>query len=175
MKPSDPFQKTQGVPEQTPQKQAFNIKNIFKVDQTVGVSIFRLYLMRFLFFLNFVLLGLSVWPGLINHPKPWDPLHGIAISFWAALSLLSGLGIRYPLKMLPLLIMQLVYKLIWVLAVGLTLRSAGHMAPAAAELFSICSKGLVVDLIIIPWPYVLVNYFLKPGDRWTWVSHHKQI
>src|SRR5260221_618489 len=123
MKPSD-SQRTQVVLEQAPQKQsAFNIKNIFKVDQTIGVSIFRLYL-------------------------------------------LSGLGIRYPLKMLPLLIMQLVYKSIWVLAVGLTLRSAGQMAPAAAELFSICSKGLVVDLIIIPWPYVLANYFIKPGDQW---------
>src|SRR5258707_1533836 len=99
MKPSD-SQRTQVVLEQAPQKQsAFNIKNIFKVDQAIGVSIFRLYLMRFLFLLNFVLLGLSVWPGLIIHVKPWDPMYGIAISFWAALSLLSGLGIRYPLKM----------------------------------------------------------------------------
>ena len=166
MKPSD-SQRTQVVLEQAPQKQsAFNIKNIFKVDQTIGVSIFRLYLMRFLFLLNFVLLGLSVWPGLINHVKPWDPLHGIAISFWAALSLLRGLGIRYPLKMLPLLIMQLVYKSIWVLAIGLTLRSAGQLSPVAAELFSVCSKGLVVDLLVIPWSFVLVNYVKAPGDRW---------
>ena len=167
MKATDSVQRTQVTLEQAPQKrQTFSIKNIFKTDQAIGVSIFRLYLMRFLFLLNFVLLGLSVWPGLINHGKPWDPMHGIAISFWAALSLLSGLGIRYPLKMLPLLIMQFVYKSIWVLAVGLTLRSAGQLSPIASELFSVCSKGLVVDLLVIPWSFVLANYIKAPGDRW---------
>ena len=130
------------------------------------VSLFRLYLMRVLYLLNFALLGMSVWPGLISHGKPWDPMHGIAVSCWAALSVLSALGIRYPLKMLPLLIMQLSYKLIWVLAVGLPLRSAGQLDPVAAELFSVCTKGLVVDLIVIPWPYVLANYVKAPGDRW---------
>jgi hypothetical protein len=130
------------------------------------VSLFRLYLMRALYLLNFVLLGMSVWTGLISHGKPCDPMHGIAVSFWAALSALSALGIRYPLKMLPLLIMQLSYKLIWVLAVGLPLRSAGQLDPVAAELFSVCSKGLIVDLIVIPWPYVLANYVKAHGDRW---------
>ncbi len=131
-----------------------------------GVSLFRLYLMRSLYLLNFVLLGINVWPGLISHGKPWDPMHGIAVSFWAALSALSGLGIRYPLKMLPLLIMQLTYKSVWLLAVGFPLRSAGQLDPVAAELFSVCAIGLVVDLIVIPWPYVLANYVKTPGDRW---------
>jgi hypothetical protein len=130
------------------------------------VSKFRLYLMRSLYLLNFVLLGMQVWPGLINHGKPWDPMHGIAVSFWAALSALSGLGIRYPLKMLPLLLMQFFYKSVWLLAVGLPLRSAGQLDTVAAELFSVCAIGLGVDLIVIPWPYVLANYVKKPGDRW---------
>jgi hypothetical protein len=73
-------------------------------------SMFRLYLMRLLYLLNVVLLGLGVWPGIINHVGAWDPLHGVAFSFWAALSALSGLGLRYPLKMLPLLLLQLLYK-----------------------------------------------------------------
>jgi hypothetical protein len=134
------------------------------------VSKFRLYLMRSLYLLNFVLLGMQVWPGLINHGKPWDPMHGIAVSCWAALSALSVLGIRYPLKMLPLMIFQLFYKSVWVLAVGLPLRSAGPLGPVAAELFSVCAKGLVVDLIVIPWPYVLANYVKRPGDRWRSIS-----
>ena len=146
-----------------------SISKIFKTapEDPDGVSTFRLYLMRLLYLLNFVGLGLSVWPELINHGKPWDPMHGIAFSFWAALSVLSGLGIRYPLKMLPLLIMQLVYKSVWVIAVGLPLRSAGHLDPGAADLFSVCAKGLVVDLLVIPWPYVLAHYVRKSGDRWN--------
>lgn len=44
-------------------------------------SMFRLYLMRLLYLLNFVLLGLDVWPGIVNHKGAWDPLHGVAFSF----------------------------------------------------------------------------------------------
>jgi hypothetical protein len=130
------------------------------------VSLFRLYLMRALYLLNFVLLGMDVWPGLIHHGKPWDPMHGIAVSFWAALSTLSALGIRYPLRMLPLMLMQFFYKSVWLLAVGLPLRSAGPLDPVAAELFRVCAIGLAVDLIVIPWPYVLSHYVKAPGDRW---------
>lgn len=131
------------------------------------VSLVRLYLMRALYLANFLLLGMSVWPGLIDHHgKPWDPMHGIAFSFWAALSALSVLGIRYPLQMLPLMLMQLFYKSVWILAVGLPLRSAGPLDPVAADLWSVCFGGIIVDLIVIPWPYVLGNYVKKPGDRW---------
>jgi hypothetical protein len=125
-------------------------------------SIFRLYLMRLLYLLNFVLLGLQVWPVIINHVGAWDPVRGVAFSFWAALSALAGLGLRYPLKMLPLLLLQLLYKSIWVIAVALPLWSAFR----SIELTKVMAVGAVVDLIVIPWPYVLANYVKKPGDRW---------
>jgi hypothetical protein len=127
-----------------------------------NVSIVRLYLMRLLYLLNFVMLGLQVWPALINHQGAWDPLKGVAFSFWAALSLLSGLGIRYPLKMLPLLLLQFVYKIIWLIAVYLPLRSAGQ----STELTTAMVGGVIADLVVIPWLYVLATYVMKRGDRW---------
>lgn len=129
-------------------------------------STFRLYLMRLLYLLNFVMLGLQVWPAIINHVGVWDPVKGVAFSFWAALSALSVLGLRYPLKMLPLLLLQLLYKSIWVIAVALPLWSAFR----SIELTKVMAYGAVVDLIVIPWPYVLANYVRKPGDRWKSVS-----
>jgi hypothetical protein len=54
--------------------------------------------MRFIYLADFVVLGLSVWPGLIKHQGLGDPLQAVAISFWAALSVLAALGIRYPLR-----------------------------------------------------------------------------
>lgn len=126
------------------------------------VSTFRRYLMRLLYVLTFVMLGLSVWPEMINHAGAWDPVKGVAFSFWAAMSVLSGLGLRYPLKMLPLLLLQLLYKSIWVIAVALPLWSAFR----SIELTRIMGMGAVVDLIVIPWPYVIANYVKKPGDRW---------
>ncbi len=112
--------------------------------------------------LNFVLLGLDVWPEIINHKGAWDPLHGIAFSFWAALSALSGLGVRYPLKMLPLLLLQLFYKAVWLLAVALPMWSAVR----SSGLTHAMVIGVVVDLVGIPWPYVLANYVKERGDRW---------
>ena len=126
------------------------------------VSTLRLYLMRFLYLGNFVGLGLSVWPAIINHEGIWDPLRGVAFCFWAALSALSGLGIRYPLKMLPVLLMQLLYKAIWLTVVWLPLRAAGQTTGLTKGMVI----GLVADLIVIPWPYVWSNYVTKRGDRW---------
>jgi hypothetical protein len=125
-------------------------------------STLRLYLLRFAYLGNFVGLGLTVWPEIINHPGAWDPVKGAAFSFWAALSALSGLGIRYPLKMLPLLFLQLLYKSIWLLAVYLPLRSAGHSTGLTKGMV----LGAVMDLIVIPWPYVLAHYVKPRGDRW---------
>lgn len=126
------------------------------------VSTFRLYLLRAAYLLNFVGLGLIVWPQIINHQGTWDPLHGVAFSFWAALSTLMGLGVRYPLKMLPLLLVQLFYKSVWLIAVALPLWSDGH----PTSLTRIFVIPVVVDLIVIPWPYVLANYVKLRGDRW---------
>ena len=125
-------------------------------------STFRLYLMRLLYLLNFVLLGLDVWPGIINHVGTWDPVRGVAFSFWAALSALSGLGLRYPIKMLPLLLLQLFYKGVWLIAVALPMWSAVRSTDLAKAMVI----GVVLDLIVIPWPYVIATFVTKPGDRW---------
>lgn len=126
------------------------------------VSMLRLYLMRLLYLLNFVLLGLDVWPALFKHEGAWDPLHGVAFSFWAALSALSALGLRYPLKMVPLLLLQLLYKLVWLTAVALPQWSAVRSTDLAKAMMI----GVVLDLVAIPWPYVLANYARMRGERW---------
>ena len=125
------------------------------------VSSLRLYLMRSAYLVNFVLVGLGAWPALVNHTGPWDPVRGAAFSLYAALSTLSALGIRYPLKMTPVLLLQLFYKVVWLIAVALptwpALRGATREMAAAA----------VMDLIVIPWPYVFEHYVKRGGDRWS--------
>jgi hypothetical protein len=124
------------------------------------VSTLRLYLMRAAYLITLVSVGLNAWPSLLNHTGPWDPIRGAAFSLYAALSTLSALGIRYPLKMAPLLILQLFYKAVWLIAVAAptwpTLRGAAMVMAAAA----------LMDLIVIPWPYVFEHYVKSRGDRW---------
>jgi hypothetical protein len=126
------------------------------------VATWRLYVMRLVFLLNFVLLGSDVWPEILRHQGVWDPVKGVAFSFWAALSLLSGLGLRYPLKMVPLLLLQLVYKMIWLLAVALPMWPALR----STDITRAMVIGVVVDVLGIPWSYILASYVKERGDRW---------
>jgi len=64
--------------------------------------------------------------------------------------------------MVPFLLLQMLYKSIWVIAVALPLWSTFR----SIELTKIMAMGAVVDLVVIPWPYVIANYMKKPGDRW---------
>ena len=126
------------------------------------VSTLRLYVLRAFYFLNFAGLSSMVWPSLLNHRGAWDPLHGVAFSFWGALGILMGLGIRYPLKMLPVIFIQLVYKTIWVLTVMLPAWSAGQ----SVRFTNVMITGIIFDLIVIPWAYVFASYVRERGDRW---------
>ena len=137
------------------------IKHIFKQDHTTGVSKFRIYLLRFFYLLITVLLGSEVWTELITHKERWQPLPAVAYSFWGAFSILAILGIVRPLKMIPLLLVQFIYKLIWVIIVAFPLWYSNQLAGSAAqEMTSTMTKGVLIDLFIIPWPYVLKNYVL---------------
>lgn len=126
------------------------------------VSTLRLYLLRALYLLNLVLLGATIWPTLIKHEGLSDPVQAVAFGFWGALAALSGLGIRYPLKMLPLLFVQLLYKSIWMIAVALPLWSTYRSIDYTQDMVF----GIAVDLICIPWVYVWQSYVKGHGDRW---------
>lgn len=129
---------------------------------TNHVSTTRLYLMRVMYLLNFIMLGIDVWSKILQPGTAWDPVKGAAYSLWAALSLLSGLGIRYPLQMVPLLLFQFLYKVIWITAIALPQWSEF----SAMEMTLTMLIGAVLDLIVIPWPFVIRAFMIEPGDRW---------
>lgn len=130
------------------------------------VSTFRLYLLRATYLLIAVGLGLVIWPGVIHHSNAWALRHGDTSSLLAGVSVLAVLGIRYPLKMLPLLLFELVWKSIWLIAIALPLWRADQIDPATWESVKACLMGVILVPIVVPWPYVWANYVKKPGDRW---------
>jgi hypothetical protein len=100
-------------------------------DPAPELSLLRLYLLRAGYLLLVVGLGLSVWPPLL-HRAPWAltlcPWNGVGNSLLVALSLLAILGLRYPLKMLPLLLFEMTWKAIWLSAVALPVWLTGHQS-----------------------------------------------
>lgn len=129
------------------------------------VSLFRLYLLRALYLLIVVGLGIVVWPGVIHHEKPWEPMEGVVACMLASFSALSVLGLRYPLQMMPLLFWELVWKTIWLIVVAVPLWSAGTMDKAHHSI-AVAVLGVVIFPFIIPWRYVFTHYVKKLGDRW---------
>jgi hypothetical protein len=87
-------------------------------------------------------------------------------SLLGAVCLLAVLGIRYPLKMLPLLFFELLWKTIWVLAFGLPLWTAHQLDPDTLETLKATLMGVVLVPLVMPWGYAFAHYVKAPGDRW---------
>ncbi len=83
---------------------------------------------------------------------------GVTVSFWASFSLLNLFGLRFPLKLLPILFLQLLYKSAWIVGVFWPARSAGMLDDSLQEFFWICVAGIVLNLLIIPWRYVYQEF-----------------
>lgn len=132
--------------------------NKFFKTQDYGVSIARLWLMRALFAITGLLFGI---PTLINIFEDWgtfEPLEGVAYAFWGALGILALIGVRYPLSMLPVLLIQFLYKTIWLLAVGYPLLKAGPLDDYSSSLMDAMRMGVVLDIIVIPWLFIFRRY-----------------
>jgi len=129
------------------------------------VSLPRLYFLRLGYLVVAVGLALTKWPLIINHDRRWPLFEGVETCMLVALSLLAFLGLRYPLQMLPILLFELAWKLIWVAVVVLPLWLANQIDPATLRVFYSCLVVLIV-LAVIPWRYVVAHYVTKPGDPW---------
>ncbi|GAA4270955.1 hypothetical protein U6A24_03560 [Aquimarina gracilis] len=125
------------------------------------VSKFKNCAMKFVYLLTFVALGYDVWSEIINPSEVWGGYDGVVYSFWAAYAALMGLGIRYPLKMLPLLLLQLFYKSVWLLGIYLPLSMQGQLDTASEGFLMPFAIAIPLDLIAIPWRYVYRNYIQK--------------
>ncbi|MGW9686639.1 hypothetical protein [Flagellimonas sp. 2504JD1-5] len=119
---------------------------------------FRLLLMRALYLLTFIGLAYEAWEYLLFPDEPIDYITGVTFSFWATYATLMGLGIRYPIKMLPLIFLQLAYKATWALIVYPPMKAAGNITPNAESFYWICITAVIIDIVVIPWGYVFNNY-----------------
>ena len=131
------------------------------------VSILRLYLLRAMYLLIAVGLGIMIWPGIVSPPGNLSHMGSVVRSVLGAVSLLALLGLRYPLKMLPLLFFELMWKSIWVLAFGLPLWLNNRLDAGTSETLFNCLLGILLVPIAIPWGYTFQQYFRAAGDRWS--------
>jgi hypothetical protein len=129
-----------------------------------AVSLWRLYVLRACYAILAVGQG-SIQLPLFLHHAHWTLNSGVAHSFLLALALLSIAGIRYPLGMLPLLVYELLWKMIWLCGIALPLWVANQVdADTRASFFEIAPIMILIPLL--PWGYIFSNCLAKPADRW---------
>jgi len=129
------------------------------------VSLFRLYTLRVSYLILSVGLGVYIWPTVIHHTSQVAVVHGIQLGLLAGIGATAVLGFRYPVQMLPLLLFELIWKAVYLIAFASPLWFAHQVDAAAAEDIRACLMA-VIFVPLIPWRYVFAHYVLRPGDRW---------
>ena len=126
------------------------------------VSLVRLYVMR-------ATALLAIWglfgtvEALIEH-APMD--RGVHKALISGLWVMAFFALRYPLRMVPVLLFEMVWKTVWLVFFGLPQYWSGVGSPRLGEdLWAIGAFPIVVA-IVIPWGYVWRHYVKAPGDRW---------
>jgi hypothetical protein len=129
------------------------------------LPLYRLHLMR----VGYLVLGLGLavvkWPALVRHDAAWPLMDGVVACLLTAMSLLALLGVRYPVRLLPILLFESAWKLIWLAVVALPKLAADDLDPATREVLSSC-LWVVIILAVVPWRYVWQHYVTAKGDRW---------
>lgn len=111
-------------------------------------------------------LGLAVvkWPHLVDASDL--PLYeGVTLVLLTAMSVLALVGVRHPVAMLPVLLFETLWKVLWLSLVALPQALAGDLDAATTEVVVSCSL-VVVIIAVIPWGYVWRTYVRASGDPW---------
>jgi hypothetical protein len=131
----------------------------------IDVPLWRLYTLRVCYIILAGGLGLYIWPTVIQHTAEFATSQGIRTSLLAGLGATALLGFRYPTKMIPLLLFELVWKVIYLVAFALPLwRTHQITAAVAADITAVL--WVVVFVPLIPWGCVWREYATAPGERW---------
>jgi len=123
----------------------------------------RLYVLRATYLLIAIGEGSQVFPILFVH-EPGG--RGVIPALLSGLCLLCLLGLRYPRQLLPLLMFEFAWKLIWFMSFGLPQWLSGQGPPTFTDDFPAITLGVVLMPIVLPWGFIWGNFVKAPGDRW---------
>jgi len=141
----------------------FRLKSIFqRAERHDGVRWINVYLLRLLYILMFFVLGRITWTHVLTHQGPWDPTNAVAWCVWTAFATLAGIGIIRPVKMLPIVLLEIFYKVQWLIIVAYPLWSKGTLAGSPAEEITSQFLWVILPIVAVPWGYVFANYFYSP-------------
>ena len=128
------------------------------------LSLIRLHSMRAGYLLMGVGLAVVKWPLLPGAARL--PLYeGVTLCLLTAMSLLAFLGLRYPVRLLPILLFETLWKVIWLSVVALPAVLTGDVDPAMSKIIVSFAPEIII-VAVTPWRYVWQRYVTAKGDPW---------
>ncbi len=128
--------------------------------------------LKFMYLFTFLVAGgtglaMVLLPDMVRSAfglPPGDPItFGVVGSVYLSFGLVSLLGLRAPLKFVPILLLQLTYKVLWWLGVILPLLVTGSLPAYAIPTVVIFTVFIVGDLIAIPFSLVFDIQIAQPA------------
>ena len=137
---------------------------IRSADTLPPVALWRINLLRLIYLAIAVGLNTFVWQQLLFQSSDWPLMSGVAKSMLAAMAILTLLGIRYPLRMLPLLFFETLWKLIWLVMIAYPATVNGRWSVVESTFYECI--GVLVIFVVMPWRYVWASFVVQAGDPW---------
>jgi hypothetical protein len=130
-----------------------------------AISVSRLNLLRAGYALLAVGLGLTIWPEILDTTRMPELQRGVVVSLLGAIGLVALLGLRHPLRMLPLLFVEMTWKTIWLIRIGAPLWLTHRFDAANASVASAVAMVAIFPFLV-PWDHVWRAYVARPGEPW---------
>lgn len=139
-----------------------------------GVRPINIYLLRLLYILMFFVLGKETWTRILTHHGPWEPYEAVTWCVWTGFATLAVLGIFRPLKMLPIVLLEIFYKVLWLILVAYPLWSKGTLAGSPAEGTTSAFLWVILPIVAVPWGYAFVTYVYRPKSSHTFFERGRK-
>jgi hypothetical protein len=129
------------------------------------ISPWRINLLRLAYLIMVSGLGTFIVPALFTWTDAFVVENGVRTALLAGFAAMALLGLRYPLKMIPLILLEFTWKVIYLACYYVPLWFAGRVTGDIWEDGGAAMMGLIF-VPLVPWDYIYREYIKKSGDRW---------
>ena len=119
----------------------------------------RLYSLRAMYLLIVVGLGLTNLPDALSSVGRSADSYTVINAMLLGFMILSFVGVFYPLKMLPVLMLELLWKLVWLGLFALPMYLSSGLDEYSSGVAVACFVGVVLTPLVLPWRYIIKEYF----------------
>jgi hypothetical protein len=104
------------------------------------------------------------WPHLAE-ARTMPLYEGVTLCLLTAMSLLALLGVRHPQRLLPVLLFEIIWKLLWIGVVAIPRALEDRLDDAATTVLVNCTFVVVV-IAVVPWAHVWRSYGRAGAEPW---------